>query len=357
LKYNQIKETLLREIEERKLAAGEQILSIAEIMERFQVSKVTAVRSVVELENEGVVRREHGRGTFVAAPSAAEERPLLRKSVAVIVPDMTNPFYAEVVGSLERRLREFNMPIELSSTDYQVGEEQRHVEFIVRERQVAGIAICSFPIPHELDERILGFPLVAVDCCPDVLVGRCNSVTSDNLQGGYLATSHLLELGHKRIGYINIPGANPERLMGYRQALREKNVPYEEELVRVMDPHQIVEGEVIEFVRAQRLTAIFAINDMTAAQCMQALRKAGYRTPADISIVGYDNINAAKLFEVPLTTVEQHEEEMGRKAADILLGLINAEGGESLPRARELVLLPRLIVRESTAPPPAGAMA
>lgn len=350
-KYLQVKEALLRQIREDGLQPGDQVISIVEIMERFGVSKVTAVRSLTELESEGVIRREQGRGTFVTATQPQPPGRPSRTTVAVVVPSMANPYYTEVGRSLEGCLRRAGIAVEFSSTDYDPNRERDVVGQIAAERRVAAIVIVSWQGTHELREALADTPAVFIDSCPPQLVGHYSVVGCDNHRGGFEAAQYLASMGHRRIGCITVPVATPERIRGFRDALQARRLPFGEDHVFMLEHSEGAEDQIVQFVRDRRLTALFAVNDMTAIQVLHALRLAGIRVPADVSIVGYDNIEAAQYLDVPLTTVEQHEEEIGRKAAELLLELL--PGRAEAPRpAREVVFIPRLIVRASTSVPP-----
>ena len=346
-KYIWIKNTIADRIRAERLAPGEQVPSISEIMEQFNVSKVTAVRALAELEAEGVVQRKHGRGTFVSGLTPKNRLTRQRPSVFIIVPDMTNPFYSEVVGNIEKHVRDEGIAVELAGTNYQPEIEQRLLATILAEERVAGIVLISTPGPHHFEEIPTDVPLVTVDHCPPELEGKCVSITCDNFTGGHSAAVHLASLGHERVGYINVPYGSPHRLEGFRKGFEEHGVELGENWVMTLESAWHIEAEVLEFVSRWELTALASVNDMIAMQAMKALRSQGYKVPEEISLVGYDNVPAARYLDVPLTTIEQYEEQMGRKAAECLIEGIRAKGHRLRPR--EIVIVPNLVVRASTA--------
>jgi DNA-binding LacI/PurR family transcriptional regulator len=346
-KYIWIKNTIADRIRSEHLAPGEQVPSISEIMEQFNVSKVTAVRALAELEVEGVVQRKHGRGTFVSGLTPKNRMARSRPSVFIIVPDMTNPFYSEVVGNIEKHVRDEGIAIELASTNYQPEVEQRLLATILAEERVAGIALISTQGPHQFGEIPSDVPLVVIDHCPAELEGKCVSITCDNFAGGHSAAVHLASLGHERVGYINVPYGSPRRLDGFRRGFEEHGIELGDHWVMTLESAWQIETEVLNFVSRLDLTALASVNDMIAMQAMQALRIQGYKIPEDISLVGYDNVEAARFLDVPLTTIEQYEEQMGRKGAECLIEGIRAKGHRLRPR--EIVIVPNLVVRASTA--------
>ena len=347
-KYVRVKNAISQEIRAGRLAPGDQVHSISRIMDEFHVSKVTAVRALAELEKEGLVRREHGRGTFVARPerSAAGRG----RSVSVIVPDMKNPFHIEVVEALERRLRQLDVAVELVCTGYLAEVERSAFERASNEAHIAGAVLISTPVPHQIGLDVPPrLPLVVIDYCPPDLMGKCVFISCDNFGGGHEAAAHLASLGHTRIGQVRHTYSSQERSEGFGNGLEERGLTVSEEWILSTELGTPIGDDLVDWVRREHLTALFALNDMLAMQAVQLLRGAGYDVPGDISLVGYDDVPAAKYIEVPLTTVGQHEELIGRRAADCLM-----EGLE-LPnrvlRPREVVIVPQLVVRASTAPP------
>ncbi|HEY71755.1 MAG TPA: substrate-binding domain-containing protein, partial [Thermoflexia bacterium] len=183
-----------------------------------------------------------------------------------------------------------------------------------------------------------------------------DSVLTDNAQGGRLATHHLIELGHRRIGCITGPSdvtPSADRVTGYRQALEEGSIPVDEALI-IKGGFQYESG----YRAARQLlamddapTAIFACNDLMAVGAIRAALELGRQVPADLSIVGFDDVRLASFANPPLTTIAQPKYEMGVVAATMLLERMRDP--DILPRRR--VLDTSLLLRQSTAP--AGASA
>ena len=183
-----------------------------------------------------------------------------------------------------------------------------------------------------------------------------HSVTIDNLNAGRVAVRHLVELGHKRIGYLdNRFGlqADMERLSGYRQILEEADIGFQPELVAHGDGRP--EGGMSAMERllalAEPPTAVFCYNDMEAIGALRAIREHGWTVPKDISVVGLDDLFLASYTAPPLTTIQQPKHQMGRLAAEILFQLLAGEKPDS-----HVTFSGTLIVRQSTAPPPAARL-
>jgi len=349
-KYRQIKRIIAQMIREGTLPPGSQIASISEIMEQYGVSKVTAVRALMELENEGLVTREHGRGTFVTPQDADGSYPRIKKAVCAIIPDMTNPFYIEVIASMERKLRDHGIPVELSCTEYDVEIERRLFRKAQRDRQISAIMLIATSIPHTLaDVSEIRTPIVTVDSCPNDLTDKSTFISCDHFRGGYEAAEHLASLGHRAIGYVRWVYGSQARFEGFRSGLTAHGISLPESRIMTLASSEHIGEEVVDFVQRERLTALFTINDMLAIQTMKILRGHGLRIPEDVSLVGYDDVLAARYLDVPLTTVEQHEEEIGRRTAEALLALMDSKNVRKKPR--EIVIVPHLVIRASTAPP------
>jgi DNA-binding LacI/PurR family transcriptional regulator len=178
-----------------------------------------------------------------------------------------------------------------------------------------------------------------------------HSVTIDNLNAGRVAARHLVQLGHKRIGYIgNRFGlqADTERFAGYRQILEAADIGFQPEFVAHGDGKP--EGGMSAMERLLALpeppTAVFCYNDMEAIGALRAIREHGLSVPGDVSVVGLDDLFLASYTDPPLTTVQQPKHQMGRLAAEILLQLLSGGKPDS-----HVTLAGQLIVRQSTASP------
>jgi LacI family transcriptional regulator len=196
-----------------------------------------------------------------------------------------------------------------------------------------------------------GTPLVAVD--PHTGPSNLPSVHSDNLAGAITATRHLLELGHRRIGFLagrpDLESAR-QREQGYCRALSDAGLPVDTNLIRVGDYDLEMSQEPARQLLTldDRPTAIFAANDLSAMQTMHVARTLGLAIPRDVSVVGFDNIPESALIEPPLTTIDQSIQEMGRRAVELLIAVIEGETGLT----QQVTLPTRLVVRQSTGVPP-----
>ncbi len=187
---------------------------------------------------------------------------------------------------------------------------------------------------------------------PIVLIGQnipslgVDSVHVDDCLGGYQVTEHFLSLGHQTIAvFAENTRSSKERLHGYRQAIKDAGLEYNESLVFVCDStvsSKHFAKQTLGLIN--RPTAIFACNDLLAVGIMQGAKERGLRVPHDLSIIGFDNTILSRSIDPPLTSVDQPIEEMGRQGIDLLIERI--EGNEKTKR--QVILFPKVIFRNST---------
>ena len=314
-----------------------------------------------------VSRALNGTGQIAPATRAAIEaavdqlgyqpntvaRSLVTKStqtIAVLLPDITNPFYAALVGGVQQRALESGHTMLLCTTEGDPEREEQYLS-LLRAKQVDGVLVDGLVLPSERITRFVrdGLPIVCLD--RDIDSTLVPLVQVDNRLGARLATAHLLDLGHKRIAHIGgAPelGISKERLEGYREAHHALGIePYP----GLVEAGGFTEEGGYEATRsllaASDFTALFAANDLSAIGVLGALAEFGRRVPADVSVVGFDDLRLSRFTAPPLTTVHQPAREIAERATELLLGLA---GGAAVETARHL-LEPVLVLRGSTAPP------
>jgi DNA-binding LacI/PurR family transcriptional regulator len=224
------------------------------------------------------------------------------------------------------------------------------------DRRVEGLILARpgvvFAGEHLQGAASAGIPLVSLGF--DELPGFTN-VDVDNRRGGFDATTHLLALGHRAIATIVGPRDWPSaaaRYEGHRDALRAYGIAEDHALVEHARDWGLESGHAATdglLARGAKFTAIFAHSDLIAVGAIRRLRSQGLRVPEDISVVGYDDVPIAAYVDPPLTTVHQPMREVGELAASVVLDQL---AGKQPPPGPHL-LPARLVVRESTAPPPA----
>jgi len=279
-------------------------------------------------------------------------------ALGLIIPDIRNPYFPAFALGAEDRVRQGGYTLVLGNSEYDPRREAAYLE-LVRSQQLGGAIYClgdeMSPILPALQQAVKdGLAVVLVHSpMPSV-----PTVCADNRQGGRLAAQHLLDLGHRAFGIISalpIDEGMADREGGFLDVLRELGMPIDRESVPTRyGDHQIEGGRQATadlLAHARDLTAIFVLNDLMALGALEAARAGGRGVPADLSIVGFDDVPFAAIANPPLTTVGQPIRELGHQAADLLLQVIEKGVTPAIEAyGQPNVLLPNeLIVRRSTA--------
>jgi DNA-binding LacI/PurR family transcriptional regulator len=280
-------------------------------------------------------------------PNALAKGLLMKKTmtVGIIIPDISNPYYAEIVRGIQDMADQYGYAVILLNTDRNQERIVKHIYFL-REKSADGI-IFSGGVIHgakvltslkELRERVVVIGRHRVDF-PAVMV--------DNVGGAQKATQHLIGLNHRRIGFIGGPDKSSsakDRLSGYRNALIQHCYPVENNLIREGDftPRSgFLSARAL--IQSERPTAIFTANDQMAFGAVRAAKELGLRVPDDLSVVGFDNIPFSSYFAPPLTTVEIPKYPIGAAAMEMLVNLISKKNAEKLRWFHT-----QLLIRDST---------
>jgi len=308
-------------------------------------------RPVAQKTRERVLRaiRALDYAPLEAARSLRDRRT---RTVGLILPDTANPSYAILVKGVEDTVFAHGWSLLLCLSAYEPERERAYAEIMIG-KQVDGVLWVSSTTETAPVARLLKcqIPVVAID--REVPGFELNCVLADNFSGSQAATRYLLQLGHRHIGFIVRYSALSnitERIRGYESALAEAGIPKNPALV-VAGGFGFEEGRraIGELIRlTPRPSAVVVSPDVVAIGAIRACRDAGLRVPEDMSIIGFDDIPVSACISPSLTTVSLPIWEMGHRAAEMLLKLIEANG-EPGPRQR-IVLPTALIPRESTGP-------
>jgi LacI family transcriptional regulator len=336
--------------------------SEAQFVVRFKVSRPTIVRALRELQDEGLIDRRKGSGTYVRPEQA---RPLESHSLprlGLIVPSLCHTeIFETLCGELAGLARVNDFTLLGGASAFAVGETKMTVQqaeelcsrFV--ESNVVGVFFVPFedqPDSEVANQRIAellrqaGIPMVLLDRDLGAFPYRSeyDIVGVDNYAGGYLLGMHLAKLGAMRLAYVMRPFTAPtvkSRIAGARMAMLDYGLEVPQRFVRVGDPTDL------KFVRSvaqsQQLDAVFCTSDHVAAQFLQSLTRLGIHVPKDLRVVGFDDIRFANLLSVPLTTVEQPYRDIATTAFNALRERIK---NANMP-PRILMLTPRIVVRET----------
>lgn len=357
---------LLNNMRHRILAGewstGSRVPSENTLQSLLGISRSTIRQALTAAKAEGLVTSVPGKGTFVAKKPNNQNNSRL---VGFVIPYFRSSFDSQLLRGAEGILRAQGYRVIFCNSERQLQEEDRLLQLLLQDH-AAGILI--WPVMDDSPHRVL-FDLVR-QRLPVSLMDRtfpelqADVVLCDNYHGGYIATQHLISLGHRQIIFMARPHLNllpiTERLRGYRQAMRDTGLDSLEPLLigaqqeigtdYALRSYTNANGDDIRHIRAylnapNRASAIFAMNDLMALQVLRAAELGNVNVPQDLSVVGFDDMDFASHLQVALTTVAQHSFALGQEAARLLLRRI--EGNHDKPR--QVVLPTRLVVRESTA--------
>lgn len=272
-------------------------------------------------------------------------------TIAVLLPDITNPFFPALVKGVQLAADEQGYAVLLAHTGGDPAKEESYFQ-VLRGQHVDGVLLVGLVSAPESLRGLVGHGLPVVTLDRPIDLPGSATVRVDHKAGGRIATEHLLKLGHRRIAHIAGPmglNVSQQRLDGYRRALLTQGWVFDERLVAHGDFSE--DGGyrgIEELLRSHvRFTALFAANDLSAIGAMTALREHGLHVPDDVSVVGFDDIHLASYTSPKLTTIRQPIYDMGRAAATLL---IEARRKEVSLNDKTMIFAAELVVRESTGP-------
>lgn len=326
----------IKEVAQR---AGVSVGTVSNVLNRpDQVNTRTLARVQKAIAELGYVRNE----------SARQLRAGRSRTIGMIVLDVANPFFTDVARGVEALANEHDTVVTLSNSDNDATRQARHLDVLVQQR-VRGVLLTPVdsgaPAIQKLDDH--GIPVVLVDRVADD-DGRC-SVSVDDVHGGRQAGEHLATMAHRRVGFVGGPfeiRQVAERLEGLREGLGERSVEVLATTGLGVADGREAAGRLAGMPSDTRPSAVFCANDLIALGVLQEAVQRGLRVPEDLAIVGYDDIEFAAAAAVPLSSVHQPREQLGRAAAELLL---EESGGHATDhRHRQVVFRPELVVRASS---------
>jgi LacI family transcriptional regulator len=320
---------------------------------RMTVSRVLNNSGYISQETRERVEKAIAETNYVPNALARSLRFKQTNIIALIITDITNPFFTSVARGVEDVAREQGLSVVFCNTDESEAAEVAYLDILLQ-RQIDGFLLVPARDSSEsialLQSRAV--PAVVVD--RRVPHGPVDGVRSDSEQGAYQLIRHLLDLGHTRIAVLSGSSAVStavDRVAGYTRALREAGIAINQQQIFF---DQFTQGDGYLMARQALAagtppTAIFAANNFIAFGAIRAIREAGLRIPEDISIVAFDDLPQAMIWEPFLTVSAQPAYEIGQRATELLLSRLSGEGPAEI---QEIVLPTTLIIRKSSAPPP-----
>ncbi len=352
-KYYILMEALKQEIMEGKICPGDRIPSENELAQQYSISRHTVRKALSILENEGLIGAEHGRGTFCTDGFQNKSNS---HNIAVITTYISDYIFPRLIQGMDNVLTDNGYSIILKNTGNSQKNEARALQDILT-KNIDGLIIepskseiyCRHMSLYEKFDA-MNVPYVFIQGTYPQMKDKPN-VLLDDVEGGYLLTRYLIELGHKHIvGIFKIDDVQGTgRYKGYIKALNESGIPYDPEKVimfhtedREKKPAAMMDNFICQGIP---MDGIVCYNDQTALEVIQVLQKKGIRVPEDVSITGYDNSFIAMSGSIKLTTVSHPKEKLGEMAAELLLEKIR--GVEDKDSKVQRVVVPELVIRES----------
>ena len=270
-------------------------------------------------------------------------------TIGLLVPDISNPFFAEIARAVEDQSHHLGYSLFICSTDNKKERAERYLALMQQKRvdgMIIGTGMADKSALAHLVKRSV--PIVAI--AREANLGT-NTVIIDDYIGGGMAASHLLERNHTRVGLLTESdevSSSRERVRGFRDVWSQAGLALEENMIRACGNDLVRDGKLQagELLRQPHSpSALFCCNDLLAIGALQAVKERGLRVPQDVSVIGFDNTILAEVTDPPLTTVAQPTEMMGKLAVDSLVRRLEGEQTDD----ERVVLRPELVIRQSTA--------
>lgn len=352
-KYEEIADWISLEVEQGRLKAGSRIYSENELVSIFGVSRQTARHAVTVLEQQGIVRRIRGSGTYV---NGAESTEIAKRNktmrIAVMTTYVDEYIFPSMLKEMEGRLSRAGYSLQIAFTNNTVEKERMILKGFLKVGAVDGIITettkSGLPNPNlDIYRAILqkNIPVLFLNSSYPGL--DAVHVCLDDYQAGKMVTEHLLQCGHRRIAGIfkSDDGQGHKRYAGYVDALMEREIKVKGERIAWIDTCELKEmkEEAARYLRRLKgCTACVCYNDEVANQLVGICKEEGIRIPADLSIVGIDNSDLAGRCEIPLTSAQNPVKELAGLAASKMLGMLEGIRGEE-----SVELKPEMIIRNS----------
>ncbi|XJZ27965.1 LacI family DNA-binding transcriptional regulator [Bacillota bacterium Lsc_1132] len=277
---------------------------------------------------------------------ARQLRRLETNTILVVVPDITNPFFSNVLRGIQSVAVDNGYQVLLGDTCNDVELENGYLDILQQKKADGMVLLTARTGVKAVKEAAQSYPVVLA--CEYIEGSGIPTVSIDNISGARKATEYLIDLGHTRIGCITGPlnvVLGRDRLKGFYQAMAQRSIEVEPVLIQEGDfTFESGFNLMMKFLALGELpTAIFAANDEMAMGAIKAIKTKGMKVPEDISIIGFDDVKFSAIFEPGITTIAQPAFEIGTNAMELLLKLINKE---ELQRD-QIILDDQLIIRES----------
>lgn len=330
-------------------------ITIKEIAERAGVSKATVSRVLNNSKPVGEDVRKRVMDVINSTnfkPNAVARSLSLKKShlIGIIIPDLSNPVFSRIISGIESTIRNLDYSLLITATDFNVNMKIQHMQ-ILKDKGIDGLILVTDHGNETFFDAMLDFKK------PIVMIGSDSSVDSipvvkiNNYKAACEATEYLIGLGHTKIGMIRGPLSDPhsgyERFMGFRDTMMKAGL---------FDESRVAEGwysfddgykGLLKILRINPdITALFCACDLMAVGAMKLATERGLNVPKDLSVLGFDDVEIARMYNPSLSTVRQPFEEKGKLSIETLIKMI--EDKDSYKPFTSHILTHELIIREST---------
>jgi len=352
-KYLLLKEYLISQIKENAVHPGSKIPSEHKLSGMFGISRHTVRRAISELVNEGWLASSQGKGTFVRGSRKKRSKP--SRIIGVVTTYLDDYIFPSIIRGIDEVLGSNGYNMVLSCTGNRFEKEkaclenllQRNIDGIIVETTKSALTNPNIELFKEFNK--CGIPIVFIHGKYDEV--EASAVLEDDVEAGFLAASHLFELGHRKVGglFKMDDYQGHARYQGFLKAHKKYGVPFDDNQILWYDtkdlhyklkkpPNELID----DFVEG--LTSIVCYNDQVCLKLIDIIREKGILIPNELSLVSFDDSELAVASEVKLTTVAHPKEMLGREAANMILKMISEPG-----KCRYLYMKPELVVRASTA--------
>jgi len=268
--------------------------------------------------------------------------------IGVVLPELTNPYFPQILESLEEETNYHNYNIVLSITYGSLQREKEQLEMLLS-RRVDGLIINPTDLSHVDHIKKIKSTIPTVICAQDL--DGFDYVTVDHYLAGKIVAKYLINKGHINIGYIGY--LKDKKLKGFYEEIIANNLSFNEDncLItpeEIYDFKKISEKKLLTKIKDKNITAIYTINDIIATKVINAFIKNKIKVPEDIAVIGFDNTIICNLTNPPLTSIAQPTREIGRRSVDILVKKIEKTNSHDEHNLEQIFLPPRLVIRKSS---------
>ena len=345
-KYQQVKDYVLLQIKNNELGKDGRIPSESEFSKLLDVSSITVRKALNDLVNEGIIYRVRGKGSFVSN----HQEPAADKAIGYVTfiisgIELYNSSYMQIIKGIQSFLSQQDCKLIVEFVENDFEKEQELVGNLIQSDHRGLLIYSANPNGAKgyLNElRRKSIPFVMLDRIPSGYSVDC--ITCNNQDGAYEAVEHLINNGHRKIGFAAYDfylSTEVDRYNGYRRAMLDASLVPQEELSFFQ--HDLDYAVLADEIARGNLTALFCANDRRALEVIERLTQEGVRIPEQVSVMGFDDFESSKFARVPLSTVKQNFEALGYEGAKLLF----EKSAHVSPANKKILISTELVLRDS----------